>query len=89
LTIGSNFVSTFSPCLNVGSFICMLNFEVTFRNRFKRGGWEFVLKVGTITILLNKLTFSCLHALCLYTFNPRFYAKGNFGGVRNHGVNGH
>jgi hypothetical protein len=29
----------------------MLNFEVTFRNRFKRGDWEFVLKVGTTTVI--------------------------------------
>jgi hypothetical protein len=48
LTIGSIFVSTFSPSLNVGSFIWVLNFGVTFRNKFERGNWEFLLRVGAI-----------------------------------------
>jgi hypothetical protein len=51
LNVGSNFVSTFSPCLNVTSFIWVLNFGVTFRNRFERGDWELVLKVGAIIII--------------------------------------
>jgi hypothetical protein len=51
LTIGSNFVSTFSSRLNVGSFIWVLNFKVTFINTFERGDWEFVLKVGAPTII--------------------------------------
>ncbi len=29
----------------------MLNFGVIFRNRFERGNWEFVLRVGAITII--------------------------------------
>jgi hypothetical protein len=36
LIVRSSFVSTFSPCLNVESFIWVFNFEVIFRNRFKR-----------------------------------------------------
>jgi len=28
-------------------------------------------------------------AFCPYTFNIGLYAKGKFGGVRNHGVSGH
>jgi hypothetical protein len=51
LTIGSSFVSTFSPCLNVGSFIQVLNFKVILRNKFKKGDWEFVLRVGATTII--------------------------------------
>jgi len=27
--------------------------------------------------------------ICPHTFNPGFYAKGKFGGVKNHGVSGH
>ncbi len=51
LTIRSNFVSTFSPYLNVGSFIWVLNFKVTFINKFERRNWEFVLIVGATTII--------------------------------------
>jgi hypothetical protein len=49
--VGSNFVSTFSLCLNVGSFIQVLNYKVNFKNRFERGDWEFVLRVGATTII--------------------------------------
>jgi hypothetical protein len=45
LTITSNFVSTLSPHLTVGSFIRVLNFRVTFINKFEKGNWEFVLIV--------------------------------------------
>jgi hypothetical protein len=51
LTIGSSLVSTFFPHLNVGSFIRVFNFEVTFRNKFERANWEFVLRVGATTII--------------------------------------
>jgi hypothetical protein len=40
LTIGSSFVFTFSPCLIMGFFIWVLNFGVTFKNKFERGDWE-------------------------------------------------
>jgi hypothetical protein len=51
LTIGAAFVTTFSPRLNVGSFIRVQNFEVTFQNKFEKGDWSFVLRVGAITII--------------------------------------
>jgi hypothetical protein len=51
LTIGSSFVSTFFLHLNVGSFIWVINFGVTFRNRFERGNWEFVLIVGATIVI--------------------------------------
>jgi hypothetical protein len=51
ITTRSNFVLTISPRLNVTSFIHVLNFGVTFRNRFEKKDWEFVLKVGAITII--------------------------------------
>jgi hypothetical protein len=51
LTIGSIFVSTFPPPLNVGSFIRVLNFEVTFRNKFERRDWKFVLRVGATIVI--------------------------------------
>jgi hypothetical protein len=36
LMVSSNFVTTFSPRLNVGSFIYIQNFGVTFKNKFER-----------------------------------------------------
>jgi len=51
LTLGSNFVSTFSFHLNVGSSIWVLNFRVNFKNTFERGDWEFILRVGATTII--------------------------------------
>jgi hypothetical protein len=36
LTVGFAFVTTFSPHLNVGSYIQIVNFNVTFRNKFER-----------------------------------------------------
>ncbi len=87
LIIGSNFVFIFSPCLNVGSLISLFNFGVTFINMFEGGNWEFVLRIGATIVIQH--TFSCMPTFCPHTFNPRFYAKGKFGGVRNHGINGH
>jgi len=51
LTIRSNFVYTFSPCLNVWSFIQVLNFGVTFKNLFERGDWNFLWRVGATTVI--------------------------------------
>jgi hypothetical protein len=66
LTIGSSFVSTFSLRLNVGSFIWVFNFGVTFQNMFKRKKWEFVLKVGATIVIEQIDPFSYLHALSLH-----------------------
>lgn len=54
LIIRSIFVSTFSPHVNVGSFIHVLNFRVTFRDKFERGNWEFVIRVG-VTIVIEHI----------------------------------
>jgi hypothetical protein len=51
LIVGSTFVTTFFPCLNVGSYIHIVNFGVTFKNKFERSDWGFVLKVGATTII--------------------------------------
>jgi len=88
LIVGSSLVSTFFPHLNVGSFIRVFNLKVTFRNKFKRANWESVLKVGATTIIEHIDPF-CLLAICPYAFNIKFYAKGKFGGTKNHGVSGH
>lgn len=53
LTIGWYFVTTFSHPLNVGCFFCIINFEGTFRNKFEKGDWGFVIKVGANTIIDN------------------------------------
>lgn len=51
LIIRATFVTMFSPYLNVGSFIRVQNFGVTFQNKFLKGDWSFVLKVGTSTMI--------------------------------------
>ncbi len=51
MTIESNFVYAFSFCLNVGSFIRVFNFGVSFKNKFEKGDWKFVLKVGVTTVI--------------------------------------
>jgi hypothetical protein len=48
------FVTTFSPRLNVGSFIRVQNFGVRFQNKFEKGHWSFVLKVGA-TIMIEQI----------------------------------
>ncbi len=53
LTIGSTFFTTFSPQLNVGSFVQMSNFGGMFKNKFEWGDWMFVLKVGPMIIIDN------------------------------------
>jgi len=37
LTIGSYFVTSFSPCLNIGGFIQISKFGVTFCKKFEKG----------------------------------------------------
>jgi len=49
--VGVVFVTTFSPCLNFGSFIQIQNFGVTFQNKFEKSDWSFVLKVGATTMI--------------------------------------
>jgi hypothetical protein len=39
LKISSNFVTTFPLRLNVGSFIRIQNFAITFKNRFQHKDW--------------------------------------------------
>lgn len=51
LTIGSTFVTTFYPCLNVGLYIQIITFGVTFINKFERGDWGLVLRVGSIIMI--------------------------------------
>jgi hypothetical protein len=51
LTIGSNFVTTFLLRMNVGSFIHIQNFGITFKNRFEHKDWGFVLRVGASTTI--------------------------------------
>ncbi len=47
-------MTTFSPRLNVDSFIRVQNFGVTFQNKFEKGDWSFVLKVGA-TIMIEQI----------------------------------
>jgi len=54
LIVGVAFVTTFSPPLNVGSFIWVQNFAVTFHNKFEKGDWSLVLRVGT-TIMIEQI----------------------------------
>jgi hypothetical protein len=52
--VGIAFVMTFSPSFNVGSFIRVQNFKVTFQHKFEKGDWSFVLKVGA-TIMIEHI----------------------------------
>jgi hypothetical protein len=67
----------------------VLNFGVTFRNKFERENWEFVLKVGATIVAKQIDPFHVYLWVCLHTFNPGFYAKATFDKVRNRGVSGH
>ncbi len=51
LIVGSAFVTTFPPWLNVGLYIRVINFGVTFQNKFEKGDWGFVLRVGATTVI--------------------------------------
>ncbi len=44
-------MTTFSPRLNVGYFIRVQNFGVTFQNNFEKDDWSFVLKVGATVMI--------------------------------------
>ncbi len=59
-TIGATFVMTFSPCLNVGCFIQIQNFGVTFQNKFEKNDWSFVMRVRT-TIVIEQIDPFFLH----------------------------
>ncbi len=72
LILGSNFVCTFSPCLNVRSFIRMLNFKVTFINKIERGDWGFVLKVGAI-VVIKQIDLLSLHILYKVSRKGKIY----------------
>jgi hypothetical protein len=50
-TIRVAFVTTFSPHFNVGFFIEVYNFGVTFWNKFEKGDCSFVFRVGATTII--------------------------------------
>jgi len=51
LIVGLVFVTTFFPRLNVGLYIRVTNFGVTFWNNFEKGDWGFVLKVWGTTLI--------------------------------------
>jgi hypothetical protein len=63
LIVGFNVVIKLSPHLNVWSFIHTLNFGVTFKNKFERGEWVFVLKE---MLRLHK------HLKCFKCFFPSY-----------------
>jgi len=50
LTIESYFATSFYLCLNIGGFVHITNFGVTFHNKFERGDWGLVIRVGVSTI---------------------------------------
>jgi len=69
LIVGLAFVTIFSPWLNVGLYIQVTNFGVTFQNKFENRDWGFVLKVGAIIVIkpiypfLISLCFVVIHAI--------------------------
>ncbi len=69
LIVGIAFMLTFSPHLNVRSFIWVQNFGLTFWNKFEKGDWSFVLKVGATTMIeyidpfLLDFRFDVIHSI--------------------------
>jgi hypothetical protein len=69
LIVGSVFVTIFFPWLNVGLYIWVTNFGVTFQHKFEKGDWGFVLKVGATTVIqpidpfFISLCFVATHAI--------------------------
>ncbi len=61
-TIGSSFVTTFSPCFNVGSYIHIINFQMTFKNKCKKGYWGLFWKLGQ---QLSKDKFFHFQSVCV------------------------
>jgi hypothetical protein len=49
LIVGSAFVTTFFHHFNVGLNIKIVNFGVTFKNKFEKGYWGLMSRVGTTT----------------------------------------
>ncbi len=77
------------PLLECG----VLHMGAQFQGHFHKQVWEKKLGIcinswGYCYYWTNWPFFS-LHVLCPYTINLEFYAKGKFGGIRKHGVNGH
>ncbi len=50
----------FSLCFNVESYIRIVNFGVTFKNKFEKSEWGFMLKVGA-TIVIKQIDAFPLH----------------------------
>jgi hypothetical protein len=51
LIIGSTFATTFSSQLNVGWHIHIVNFSVSFWNKFEKVDWRFVLRIGATIVI--------------------------------------
>jgi hypothetical protein len=76
------FVTTFFPQLNVGLYIRVTNFGVTFWNKFEKGDWGFVLKVGGITLI--KLIDPFPTSLCVVVIiSSKVSYKGQIGTTWN------
>ncbi len=60
---------TFSPRFNVGSFIWVHNFGLTFWNKLEKGDWSFVLRVDATTMIKHidpfmlDLCFDVIHSI--------------------------
>jgi hypothetical protein len=67
--VGATFVTTFSPHLNVGYFIQVQNFGVTFQFFFEKGDCSFVLRVGANIVIehidsfMLNLCFVVIHSI--------------------------
>ncbi len=75
LMVSSNFVTTFSPKLNVGSFICIWNFWIIFKNKFEYKDLSFGLEGQGKHH--NRLNWSIFYHIivCFGTFHTWIYAK--------------
>jgi hypothetical protein len=67
LTVGPYFVISFSLHLNIRGFVHFSNFGVTFCNKFEKGDWGLVIKVGVSTIIEHIYPFFYYYILFLHT----------------------
>jgi len=65
-TIGSSFVITFSPYFNVGSYIQIINFWMTFKNKCKKGYWGLFWKLGQQLLKEKLIHFQSICVLHLH-----------------------
>ncbi len=68
------FVTTFFLRLNVRSYIWIINFGVTFKTKFEKSDWGFLLRVGA-TIVIEKIDAFLLYLWFVPTHNIQCFMQ--------------